>query len=121
MTIRLTKHEADPRCGSHEMRSPDGRPSRISIGVMFRVDAPDTFLGRKIYEPSGSRAKTRWLEQSGTADQARHTRNKRKTGVLNPIPLAGRPTFAGGRPPQQGWRLQRFWRRSRLRKSAMFA
>jgi hypothetical protein len=28
MTVRLIKHEAVPKCGSFEVRFPDGRPSK---------------------------------------------------------------------------------------------
>jgi hypothetical protein len=35
--IRIIKHEAVPDCGSFEVRFPDGRPSRFSIGTTCRA------------------------------------------------------------------------------------
>jgi len=34
--IRIIKHEAVALCGSFEVRFPDGRPSRFSIGMTLQ-------------------------------------------------------------------------------------
>jgi len=39
MSIRLIKHEAVPRCGSFEVRFPDGKPSQYFYWTTFRVVA----------------------------------------------------------------------------------
>jgi hypothetical protein len=42
MPIRLIKHEVVPKCGSYEVRFPDGRPSRY----LYFEDLP----GRRLRE-----------------------------------------------------------------------
>jgi hypothetical protein len=49
MTIRLIKHEAMPKCGSCEVRFPDGRPSRFFYwdDEASRRLRPDAMTGRQ--------------------------------------------------------------------------
>ena len=37
--VRIIRHEAVPDTGSFEVRFPDGRASRSSIGMTYRADA----------------------------------------------------------------------------------
>jgi hypothetical protein len=60
MRVRLIKHEAVPRCGSFEIRYPDGRPSkyfywdnvpgrRLSVEILISdqaIEAAKTFARR---------------------------------------------------------------------------
>ena len=52
MTIRIIKHEAVPKCGSDEVRFPDGRPSKFFYwedipGRRLRSDQADSFQALK--------------------------------------------------------------------------
>jgi hypothetical protein len=44
MPIRLIKHEAAPKCGSFEIRLPDGKPSKY----FYWEDVPSRRLGEQI-------------------------------------------------------------------------
>ena len=50
--IRIIKHEAVPKCGSYEVRFPDGRPSKFFYwedipGRRLRSDQADSFQALK--------------------------------------------------------------------------
>jgi hypothetical protein len=51
--IRLIRHEAVPKCGSYEIRFPDGRPSRFIYwddipGRRLRPDLVDSAVAERV-------------------------------------------------------------------------
>ena len=51
MPIRVIKHEVIPRCGSYEVRHPDGRPSRY----FYWDDEPSRRLREEIHTSEQAR------------------------------------------------------------------
>jgi hypothetical protein len=51
-TVRLVKHEALPKCGSFEVRFPDGRPSKFFYwdDVASRRTRPDQMTSEEALE-----------------------------------------------------------------------
>ena len=52
-SVRLIKHEAVPKCGSFEIRFPDGRPSRFVYwddipGRRLRPDMVDSAVAERV-------------------------------------------------------------------------
>ena len=53
MRVHLIRHEAVPRCGSFEIRFPDGRPSRFVYwddipGRRLRTDLADSAVAERV-------------------------------------------------------------------------
>lgn len=53
MRVRLIRHEAVPKCGSFEIRFPDGRPSRFIYwddipGRRLRPDLADSAVAERV-------------------------------------------------------------------------
>ena len=53
MRVRLIRHEAVPKCGSFEIRFPDGRPSRFLYwddiaGRRLRPDLVDSTVAERV-------------------------------------------------------------------------
>lgn len=66
MRVLLIRHEAVPRCGSFEIRFPDGRPSRFVYwddipGRRLRTDLADSAVAERVAKIF-ARAKQRMLD-----------------------------------------------------------
>ena len=70
MRVRLIRHEAVPKCGSFEIRFPDGRPPRFVYwddipGRRLRTDLADSAVAERVAKIF-ARAEQRMLDsQSG--------------------------------------------------------
>jgi hypothetical protein len=68
--VRLIKHEVIPKCGSYEIRFPDGRPSRFVYwddlpSRRLRPDAIDQAVALRVAKIF-ARAEQHMLNQKGT-------------------------------------------------------
>jgi hypothetical protein len=108
MPIRLIKHEAVPKCGSFEVRFPDGKPSRH----FYWEDEPSRRLREQM---TSEQALKQTQAFAGAHGIYRGRREPRKARRVDPVPPDSPPLYCHGGPPR-GWRPRRQlrWRRGRL-------
>jgi hypothetical protein len=73
MTIRLIKHEAIPKCGSYEVRFPDGKPSRYFYwdDEASRRLRPEIMTSEEALEQAKAFARTATDNISGPCPESR--------------------------------------------------
>jgi len=76
--IRIIPHEAVPKCGSYEVRFPDGRPSRFYTGTTLPAGGSG-----QICSPAGKRSpmRGRLLEASRTRSRERKKHGPASTAM----------------------------------------